>query len=71
MTEPTVRDKNSAERALDRWGGWRGFRGSQQLRDAMAEAIRDERERCARIAEADGATMVGRRIAAAIRGGAA
>ena len=38
------------------------------LTRAIAHARNEERERCARIAEADGATAVGQRIAAAIRG---
>jgi hypothetical protein len=35
---------------LCRWGAWRGFAGSLQLRDAVVEALTDERERCAKVA---------------------
>jgi hypothetical protein len=42
------RDRESAERALDRWGAWRGFKGSLELRDAVTAAIADERERIAK-----------------------
>ncbi len=42
------RDRDAAERALHRWGAWRGFTGSVDLRDVVAEAIGDERERIAK-----------------------
>ena len=42
------RDRDAAERALDRWGAWRGFAGSLELRDAVVCAIADERERIAK-----------------------
>ena len=45
------RDRDAAERALDRWGAWRGFAGSLELRDAVANAIEAERHRIAKFLE--------------------
>jgi hypothetical protein len=42
------RDRDAAERALDQWGAWRNFKGSIDLRDAVAHAIEAERERIAK-----------------------
>jgi hypothetical protein len=36
--------REKAECALDRWGAWRGFVGSDGLRDAVADALQREYE---------------------------
>jgi hypothetical protein len=45
------RDRDEAEAALDRWGAWRGLAGSLELRNAVVQAIAEERERCTKVAD--------------------
>jgi hypothetical protein len=62
----TQLDRESAEFALDRWGAWRGFAGSLELRDAVVRAIAAERERCAKIADQNAALNIATLIRSAL-----
>jgi hypothetical protein len=59
-------DRERAEVALDRWGAWRGFAGSLELRDALVGAIAAERERCAKIADQEAAHNIATLIRSAL-----